>query len=86
MNWLERKIFLYNVTIGLYMLDWWERYLVNTLLIIILCYLIKLLKTFSLQLVVLTIGVFCKSSLGFILPWLCSYSTINDTASVGSGT
>ncbi|CAA3005295.1 probable phosphatase 2C 55 [Olea europaea subsp. europaea] len=27
MNWIQRKIFLYNVTFGLYMLDWWERYL-----------------------------------------------------------
>ncbi|KAL6652372.1 hypothetical protein ACP70R_011297 [Stipagrostis hirtigluma subsp. patula] len=27
MNWIARKIHLYNVTIGLYMLDWWERYL-----------------------------------------------------------
>nr|CAB3485150.1 unnamed protein product [Digitaria exilis] len=27
MNWIGRKIHLYNVTIGLYMLDWWERYL-----------------------------------------------------------
>ncbi|KAJ0089635.1 hypothetical protein Patl1_14280 [Pistacia atlantica] len=27
MNWVQRKIYLYNVTFGLYMLDWWERYL-----------------------------------------------------------
>ncbi|RZR70728.1 hypothetical protein BHM03_00001205 [Ensete ventricosum] len=27
MNWISRKIHLYNVTMGLYMLDWWERYL-----------------------------------------------------------
>ncbi|TVU15188.1 hypothetical protein EJB05_38695 [Eragrostis curvula] len=27
MNWIGRKIHLYNVSIGLYMLDWWERYL-----------------------------------------------------------
>ncbi|RLM65592.1 uncharacterized protein C2845_PM16G13800, partial [Panicum miliaceum] len=27
MNWIGRKIHVYNVTIGLYMLDWWERYL-----------------------------------------------------------
>jgi hypothetical protein len=25
MNWVQRKIHLYNVTFGLYMLDWWER-------------------------------------------------------------
>ncbi|KAF9690019.1 hypothetical protein SADUNF_Sadunf01G0152400 [Salix dunnii] len=27
MNWVQRKIYLYNVTFGLFMLDWWERYL-----------------------------------------------------------
>jgi hypothetical protein len=32
MNWIGRKIHLYNVTIGLYMLDWWERYLFSILL------------------------------------------------------
>lgn len=31
MNWLQRKIYLYNVTFGLYMLDWWERYLFSIL-------------------------------------------------------
>ncbi|KAL6903483.1 hypothetical protein ACP4OV_004296 [Aristida adscensionis] len=31
MNWIARKIHLYNVTIGLYMLDWWERYLFTNL-------------------------------------------------------
>ncbi|KAF8702728.1 hypothetical protein HU200_032556 [Digitaria exilis] len=31
MNWIGRKIHLYNVTIGLYMLDWWERYLFSIL-------------------------------------------------------
>jgi hypothetical protein len=39
--WVKRKIFLYNVTTGLYMLDWWERYLFNTLLLLLLwfvCY------------------------------------------------
>jgi hypothetical protein len=25
MNWVQRKVHLYNVTFGLYMLDWWER-------------------------------------------------------------
>jgi hypothetical protein len=29
--WVKRKIFLYNVTTGLYMLDWWERYLFSIL-------------------------------------------------------
>ena len=33
MHWIGRKIFLYNVTFGLYMLDWWESYLFS-----ILCY------------------------------------------------
>ncbi|CAH2059975.1 unnamed protein product, partial [Thlaspi arvense] len=31
MNWVQRKIYLYNVTFGLYMLDWWERYLLSIL-------------------------------------------------------
>ena len=31
MNWIQRKIYLYNVTFGLYMLDWWERYLFSIL-------------------------------------------------------
>ncbi|KAF2567234.1 hypothetical protein F2Q68_00027754, partial [Brassica cretica] len=31
MNWVQRKIYLYNVTFGLYMLDWWERYLFKLL-------------------------------------------------------
>lgn len=31
MNWIQRKIHLYNVTFGLYMLDWWERYLFSIL-------------------------------------------------------
>ncbi|PIA33213.1 hypothetical protein AQUCO_04200160v1 [Aquilegia coerulea] len=36
MNWIHRKIFLYNVTFGLYMLEWWERYLFNILIIVLL--------------------------------------------------
>ncbi|BAF21451.1 Os07g0446600 [Oryza sativa Japonica Group] len=31
MNWVSRKIHLYNVTMGLYMLDWWERCLFSIL-------------------------------------------------------
>ncbi|TVT99298.1 hypothetical protein EJB05_55347 [Eragrostis curvula] len=27
MSWISRKLFLYNVTFGLYVLDWWEQYL-----------------------------------------------------------
>jgi hypothetical protein len=34
--WVKRKIFLYNVTTGLYMLDWWERYLFSILFLIFL--------------------------------------------------
>ena len=36
MNWIQRKILLYNVTFGLYMLDWWERYLFNALVIVLM--------------------------------------------------
>ncbi|KAH7843301.1 hypothetical protein Vadar_014969 [Vaccinium darrowii] len=41
MNWVQRKIYLYNVTFGLYMLDWWERCLFNILVIVLtwfVCY------------------------------------------------
>ncbi|CAF1856112.1 BnaC04g28690D [Brassica napus] len=31
MNWVKRKIYLYNITFGLYMLDWWEQYLFHEL-------------------------------------------------------
>ncbi|KAG5375680.1 hypothetical protein IGI04_040276 [Brassica rapa subsp. trilocularis] len=36
MNWVQRKIYLYNVTFGLYMLDWWERYLFNGLVVVLM--------------------------------------------------
>ncbi|KAB2607093.1 hypothetical protein D8674_006810 [Pyrus ussuriensis x Pyrus communis] len=36
MNWVQRKIYLYNVTFGLYMLDWWERYLFKILLAVMI--------------------------------------------------
>ncbi|VVA90198.1 unnamed protein product [Arabis nemorensis] len=36
MNWVQRKIYLYNVTFGLYMLDWWERYLFNALVAVLM--------------------------------------------------
>ncbi|KAH7691148.1 Small subunit of serine palmitoyltransferase-like protein [Dioscorea alata] len=39
MNWVSRKIHLYNVTIGLYMLDWWERYLFNILMLVLLWFI-----------------------------------------------
>ncbi|XP_020584865.1 uncharacterized protein LOC110027689 isoform X1 [Phalaenopsis equestris] len=41
MNFVSRKIYLYNVTIGLYGLDPWERYLFNIfsiLLLLFICY------------------------------------------------
>ncbi|EYU44674.1 hypothetical protein ABFS82_08G074500 [Erythranthe guttata] len=41
MNWVQRKVYLYNVTFGLYMLDWWERFLFNALLVVLMwfvCY------------------------------------------------
>ncbi|KAJ0014912.1 hypothetical protein Pint_21903 [Pistacia integerrima] len=36
MNWVQRKIYLYNVTLELYMLDWWERYLFSILIFVLL--------------------------------------------------
>ncbi|KMZ62006.1 hypothetical protein ZOSMA_49G00740 [Zostera marina] len=38
-SWIDRKIHLYNVTMGLYMLDWWERYLFNILMIVLLWFI-----------------------------------------------
>ncbi|CAA0373728.1 unnamed protein product [Arabidopsis thaliana] len=40
MNWVQRKIYLYNVTFGLYMLDWWERYLFNSLVLILMWFIL----------------------------------------------
>ncbi|XP_020882829.1 uncharacterized protein LOC110228889 [Arabidopsis lyrata subsp. lyrata] len=40
MNWVQRKTYLYNVTFGLYMLDWWERYLFNSLVIILMWFIL----------------------------------------------
>ncbi|KAG9445877.1 hypothetical protein H6P81_012005 [Aristolochia fimbriata] len=39
MNWVQRKIYLYNVTFGLYMLEWWERYLFNILVIVLFLFM-----------------------------------------------
>ncbi|KAI3807046.1 hypothetical protein L1987_22966 [Smallanthus sonchifolius] len=39
MNWVQRKIYLYNVTFGLYMLDPWERYLFNGLVIVLMWFI-----------------------------------------------
>lgn len=33
---LERWVFLYNVTTGLYMLDWWERCIFNAVFVVLL--------------------------------------------------
>src|SRR4051794_24081844 len=41
MQRLERWVFLYNVTTGLYMLDWWERCIVNAIFLVfffVACY------------------------------------------------
>ncbi|KAG2673085.1 hypothetical protein I3760_13G072900 [Carya illinoinensis] len=40
MNWIQRKIYLYNVTFGLYMLDWWERYFFNALVIVLMWFVL----------------------------------------------
>ncbi|KAL8153951.1 hypothetical protein V2J09_011711 [Rumex salicifolius] len=40
MNWVKRKNYLYNVTFGLYMLDWWERYLFNTLILVLMWFIL----------------------------------------------
>ncbi|KAI4372918.1 hypothetical protein MLD38_011099 [Melastoma candidum] len=40
MNWIRRKVYLYNVTFGLYMLDWWERYLFNILVIVLMWFIL----------------------------------------------
>lgn len=40
MSWMGRKRFMYNVTLGLYGLDWWERYDLFSILIISLSILI----------------------------------------------
>ncbi|GJP45082.1 hypothetical protein CLOM_g4476 [Closterium sp. NIES-68] len=39
-TWVNSKITLYNVTFGLYILDWWEVLLVNTVGALILCFLL----------------------------------------------
>ncbi|CAN6165989.1 unnamed protein product, partial [Urochloa humidicola] len=39
MSWVGKKIHLYNVTMGLYMLDWWERCLFNILVLILLWFI-----------------------------------------------
>ncbi|KAJ7549267.1 hypothetical protein O6H91_07G047000 [Diphasiastrum complanatum] len=34
--WVDGKLFLYNVTFGLYMLEWWEQILFNMVLLLLL--------------------------------------------------
>ncbi|KAJ8445708.1 hypothetical protein Cgig2_026035 [Carnegiea gigantea] len=46
MNWIQRKVYLYNVTFGLYMLDFWERalfsiFLLILLVMVVLCHQLK---------------------------------------------
>ncbi|KAL2603129.1 hypothetical protein R1flu_017236 [Riccia fluitans] len=36
LHWINSKIYVYNVTFGLYMLDWWERLLFNMLVLLLL--------------------------------------------------
>ncbi|MCO5593759.1 hypothetical protein L7F22_047776 [Adiantum nelumboides] len=38
-RWVHRQIFVYNITFGLYMLDWWERLLFNLLVILLIWFL-----------------------------------------------
>ncbi|CAL0304813.1 unnamed protein product [Lupinus luteus] len=46
MNWVQRKIYLYNVTFGLYMLDSWERYSFNTLVIVLIWFVLRYFAEF----------------------------------------
>ncbi|KAK7368544.1 hypothetical protein VNO80_10571 [Phaseolus coccineus] len=46
MNWIQRKIYLYNVTFGLYMLDWWERCTFNILVIVLMCFVLRYVTRF----------------------------------------
>ncbi|CAI0436190.1 unnamed protein product [Linum tenue] len=46
MNWIQRKIYLYNVTFGLFMLDWWERCLFNTLMLVLIWFIVRYITDF----------------------------------------
>ncbi|XP_045797336.1 uncharacterized protein LOC123891503 isoform X3 [Trifolium pratense] len=46
MNWVQRKVHLYNVTFGLYMLDWWERCSFNILVIVLMCFVVRYITQF----------------------------------------
>eukprot|EP00475_Leptophrys_vorax_P043124 TRINITY_DN8194_c0_g2_i1.p1 TRINITY_DN8194_c0_g2~~TRINITY_DN8194_c0_g2_i1.p1 ORF type:complete len:104 (-),score=15.82 TRINITY_DN8194_c0_g2_i1:473-784(-) len=39
-TWVHRKVVLYNVTFGLYILDWWEVILINTIAALLLYFII----------------------------------------------
>ncbi|XP_015887244.1 uncharacterized protein LOC107422322 [Ziziphus jujuba] len=56
MNWIQRKIFLYNVTFGLYMLDRWERCLFNALVIVLMWFVLFNGSRYAIE--------FCKRHLG----------------------
>ncbi|MQL96163.1 hypothetical protein Taro_028837 [Colocasia esculenta] len=34
-NWFSRMRYLYSVTFGTYVLDWWERYIFNALVLML---------------------------------------------------
>lgn len=57
MNWIQRKVYLYNVTLGLYMLDFWERELFNTLIVVLMWFIFHNGSRHVTE--------FCKSSLGY---------------------
>ncbi|CAL9782721.1 unnamed protein product [Musa acuminata subsp. burmannicoides] len=42
MNWISRKVFLYKVTFGLYVLEWWEQCLFNLFLLFLVWIIFQL--------------------------------------------
>ncbi|GMY17626.1 sulfite exporter TauE/SafE family protein 3-like [Fagus crenata] len=71
MNWIQRKIYLYNVTFGLYMLDWWERYLFNTLVIVLMWFILYNGSRYVTEICKRSFGIwvhisFCNGCLGSI--------------------
>ncbi|MQL83012.1 hypothetical protein Taro_015494 [Colocasia esculenta] len=66
MNWVSRKIHLYNVTMGLYMLDWWERCLFS---ILFYMFSLGILAVYGMQLHVLIA----------VLLWFVCYNTWRST-------
>uniref|UniRef100_A0A0A9DT45 Uncharacterized protein n=1 Tax=Arundo donax TaxID=35708 RepID=A0A0A9DT45_ARUDO len=63
MNWIGRKIHLYNVTIGLYMLDWWERYLFSILPRLLFLFPPCFLSRFSTRISLVVFSLFCLLNL-----------------------